>query len=207
MSGSVRTASAKQSFAQEIDQCGAHDPSVAPGAIGVNPYAIHLTCRGGAARRATVSAMKATTTSAIRALECPEEAAAAAAASPAAVRWRRARRALTVTAVLGLVAGGAAALVMWPQPRTAVPPAPGPGARALSAVETGTPAASADLTALIAERVRHLRAHPRDDESWAVLGAAYAERGRAPGTPPTSPGPSGRWSRRSRPGPRATRGP
>ncbi|WP_329560553.1 tetratricopeptide repeat protein [Streptomyces uncialis] len=121
--------------------------------------------------------MKATTTSAIRALECPEEAAAAAAASPAAVRWRRARRALTVTAVLGLVAGGAAALVMWPQPRTAVPPAPGPGARALSAVETGTPAASADLTALIAERVRHLRAHPRDDESWAVLGAAYAERG------------------------------
>ncbi|MFE9660000.1 tetratricopeptide repeat protein [Streptomyces sp. NPDC005955] len=128
--------------------------------------------------------MKATT-SAIRALESPAETVPGTATdeqpSRAAVRWRRAGRVLRATLVAGLVAGGAAALVLWPQPRATVPPAPGPGARALSAVESGGPATAADLAVLIADRERHLRAHPGDHASRAVLGAAYAERGRRTG--------------------------
>lgn len=61
--------------------------------------------------------------------------------------------------------------------RTSPPPAPGPAARAQSATAVGAPAALADLDALIADREQWLRDHPEDDESWAVLGTAYAERG------------------------------
>lgn len=56
-------------------------------------------------------------------------------------------------------------------------PAPTPAARARAAAAAGAPAALPDLNALITDRERRLRARPRDDESWAVLGAAYAERG------------------------------
>ncbi|MVO84773.1 tetratricopeptide repeat protein [Streptomyces sp. p1417] len=57
------------------------------------------------------------------------------------------------------------------------PPALGPAGRAMAAVGAGTPAALADLGALIGEREAHLRAYPGDDDSWAVLGSAYVERG------------------------------
>ncbi|MFD3440970.1 tetratricopeptide repeat protein [Streptomyces sp. NPDC058685] len=57
-------------------------------------------------------------------------------------------------------------------------PAPGsPGSRAPAATATGIPAALDDLTALIAERERRLEEHPRDSESWALLGSAYVQRG------------------------------
>ncbi|MYS69036.1 hypothetical protein GTY88_01075, partial [Streptomyces sp. SID5926] len=42
----------------------------------------------------------------------------------------------------------------------------------------GVPAALPDLAALIGDRETHLRAHPLDGASWAVLGAAYVEQGR-----------------------------
>ncbi|WP_078887899.1 tetratricopeptide repeat protein [Streptomyces sp. NRRL S-118] len=58
----------------------------------------------------------------------------------------------------------------------AAPPAPGPAARAQEAVRTGTQASLPELTALIGDRERWLRDHPRDDASWAVLGTAYVER-------------------------------
>ncbi|NUL25149.1 tetratricopeptide repeat protein, partial [Streptomyces lunaelactis] len=57
------------------------------------------------------------------------------------------------------------------------PPAPGPAARAAAAVGAGAPASPADLTALIGDREMWLRTHPRDEESWAVLGSAYVEQG------------------------------
>ncbi|WP_328400104.1 tetratricopeptide repeat protein [Streptomyces sp. NBC_00390] len=58
-------------------------------------------------------------------------------------------------------------------------PRPSPGAvtRARAAAGTGVPASLPDLSALIADRERWVSDHPRDDESWAVLGAAYVERG------------------------------
>ncbi|MFE3017321.1 tetratricopeptide repeat protein [Streptomyces sp. NPDC059256] len=58
----------------------------------------------------------------------------------------------------------------------APPPAPGPVARAQSAAALGAPAALSDLDALIADRSGWLRKHPRDEESWAVLGTAQVER-------------------------------
>ncbi|MGW4030396.1 tetratricopeptide repeat protein [Streptomyces sp. NPDC004838] len=56
-------------------------------------------------------------------------------------------------------------------------PAPGPAARAGAAAGSGVPSSLADLNALIADRERWLRKHPRDGESWATLGSAYTERG------------------------------
>ncbi|MHC5903027.1 tetratricopeptide repeat protein [Streptomyces sp. S6] len=60
-------------------------------------------------------------------------------------------------------------------------PAPAPGAQAHAAVTAGTPAALPDLTALIGEREAFVRRHPQDAPAWAVLGAAYIERGRRTG--------------------------
>ncbi|MFI2366863.1 tetratricopeptide repeat protein [Streptomyces sp. NPDC018833] len=54
---------------------------------------------------------------------------------------------------------------------------PRPAARAMAAAGAGAPAAPADLKALIEDREAWLRDHSRDAESWAVLGAAYVERG------------------------------
>ncbi|MFF8604375.1 tetratricopeptide repeat protein [Streptomyces sp. NPDC015346] len=56
-------------------------------------------------------------------------------------------------------------------------PAPGPAARAVLAANAGTQASLPDLTALISDRETWLKKHPADDASWAVLGAAYTERG------------------------------
>ncbi|MEV0319137.1 tetratricopeptide repeat protein [Streptomyces sp. NPDC050658] len=85
-----------------------------------------------------------------------------------------------VASVAGCVVLGGAALVVLPSERDgkAAPPALGPAGRAQAAVGTGVPAALPDLAVLIGEREAHLRAHPADDHSWAVLGAAYVERGR-----------------------------
>ncbi|MDT9681278.1 tetratricopeptide repeat protein [Streptomyces sp. TRM76323] len=62
-------------------------------------------------------------------------------------------------------------------------PAPGPVARAAAAVEAGASATVPELAALIGDREAWLRRHPGDDASWAVLGAAYAERGARTGDP------------------------
>ncbi|MEV0175360.1 tetratricopeptide repeat protein [Streptomyces sp. NPDC050803] len=75
------------------------------------------------------------------------------------------------------VLGGVLVLLPWER-SAGGPPAPAPGAQALAAVTTGVPAALPDLAVLIGEREAHLRAHPKDAESWAVLGAAYVEHGR-----------------------------
>ncbi|MET9732901.1 tetratricopeptide repeat protein [Streptomyces sp. NPDC006458] len=56
--------------------------------------------------------------------------------------------------------------------------APGPEALARTAVVAGVPASLPDLAALITDREEHVRDHPKDAESWAVLGSAYVEQGR-----------------------------
>lgn len=61
--------------------------------------------------------------------------------------------------------------------KDAPPPAPGPVARAMTAAGSGTPASLSDLDALIRDREEFVRDHPGDEESWAVLGSAYVERG------------------------------
>ncbi|MEV7088694.1 tetratricopeptide repeat protein [Streptomyces sp. NPDC093085] len=52
-----------------------------------------------------------------------------------------------------------------------------PQERALAAVSAGAPASLADLDALIQDREKWVRVHPEDASAWAVLGAAYVERG------------------------------
>lgn len=84
---------------------------------------------------------------------------------------RRTALAGTVGAVL--VAG---VLVLVPD-REQAPPAPGPEARASAAVGAGAPASLPDVAALIRDREAWLRDHPKDAGAWAVLGAAYVERG------------------------------
>ncbi|MFI1866794.1 tetratricopeptide repeat protein [Streptomyces jumonjinensis] len=81
------------------------------------------------------------------------------------------------TLVAATLAGGVIALL----PRDPEPPrpAPGPAARAVAAAAAGAPATAAELTALIGERERWLRSRPEDEESWAVLGTAYAQRAAA----------------------------
>ncbi|WP_428954395.1 tetratricopeptide repeat protein [Streptomyces sp. cg35] len=69
-------------------------------------------------------------------------------------------------------------LVLLPDGDVQGPPAlPGPAGRAVIAASAGAPAALPDLTALIGEREAELRKNPRDDRTWAALGAAYVERG------------------------------
>ncbi|WP_406168000.1 tetratricopeptide repeat protein [Streptomyces canus] len=93
---------------------------------------------------------------------------------------RRAR--LHVRVVTAAVAGcavlGTALMLLPPERRVPRSPAPAPGAQALSAVAAGVPAALPDLAALIGARESHLRRHPEDAESWAVLGTAYVEQAR-----------------------------
>lgn len=67
------------------------------------------------------------------------------------------------------------------------PGAAGPAARAVAAAEAGALAAPAELAALIEDREAWLREHPGDDASWAVLGAAYTERGAREGDPAAYP--------------------
>ncbi|MET7940486.1 BTAD domain-containing putative transcriptional regulator [Streptomyces sp. NPDC005302] len=93
-----------------------------------------------------------------------------------------ARRVLIGAAVGCVVLGGVLVLLPSAGPGGAPPPSPGPVARAMTAVGAGAPAALPDLAALIGDRETHLRAHPRDDQSWAVLGTAYAEQARRTAT-------------------------
>ncbi|MFD7627814.1 tetratricopeptide repeat protein [Streptomyces sp. NPDC059851] len=60
---------------------------------------------------------------------------------------------------------------------------PRPMERAASAVRMGAPAATVDLSALIADREKWIGAHPRDEASWAVLGSAYLEQARRTADP------------------------
>ncbi|MET7985398.1 hypothetical protein [Streptomyces sp. NPDC005281] len=88
------------------------------------------------------------------------------------------RRSL-IAAVAGCaVLGGVLVLLPSPDRGGAPRPAPGPVARAASAVGAGVPAALPDLDALVQDREARVRARPRDDVSWAVLGVAYTERAR-----------------------------
>ncbi|MER5830226.1 tetratricopeptide repeat protein [Streptomyces sp. NPDC002130] len=86
------------------------------------------------------------------------------------------RRALIASVAGCAVLGGV--LVLLPRERDAGPAAPSPGASAMAAVGRGAPAALPDLAVLIDERAEAVRERPKDATSWAVLGAAYAERGR-----------------------------
>jgi tetratricopeptide (TPR) repeat protein len=88
---------------------------------------------------------------------------------------RQPGRRVLLASVAGCAAlGGVLVLLPWERAADTREPA----ARALAAVTSGVPAALPDLGALVEERGRHLRRHPRDAESWAVLGAARVEQGR-----------------------------
>ncbi|MFI1212019.1 tetratricopeptide repeat protein [Streptomyces sp. NPDC020802] len=89
----------------------------------------------------------------------------------AVVQWWVLAGALAGCVVLG------GALMTMPAGQHRPPPAPGPVARAETAVGAGAPASLPDLDALIGDHEAHLRAHPGDARSWAVLGAAYVQRG------------------------------
>ncbi|MFG2332284.1 tetratricopeptide repeat protein [Streptomyces sp. NPDC048604] len=87
------------------------------------------------------------------------------------------RRNVLVAGVCAAALGGAA-LVWGPALLDDGPePLPGPAARAMTAAHAGAPASLPDLAVLIGDRKAWLREHPEDDASWAVLGAAYTERG------------------------------
>ncbi|WTD05075.1 tetratricopeptide repeat protein [Streptomyces albidoflavus] len=102
---------------------------------------------------------------------------------PAARRPRR--RGLRLSAAVGvgllLAGGGIVAVDRLGQDRAATPLTP--AGRALAAAEAGRPAALADLEALIGERRQRVRREPADRGSWAVLGAALAERAARSGAP------------------------
>ncbi|MFF2845497.1 tetratricopeptide repeat protein [Streptomyces sp. NPDC058001] len=90
------------------------------------------------------------------------------------------RRVVLASLAGSVVLGGFAVLLPRYVPRDTPPPAPGPVARAMTAAGAGVPAALPDLVALIGDREAYLRAHPRSPEAaqtWALLGAAYVERG------------------------------
>ncbi|MFF2365862.1 tetratricopeptide repeat protein [Streptomyces sp. NPDC058122] len=107
------------------------------------------------------------------------EASAARSPEPSGARRSPLGRRALIGAVAGCaVLGGVLVLLPSLDGRGAARPAPGPVARAVSAVGAGVPAALPDLTALIHDREARVRARPRDDVSWAVLGVAYTERAR-----------------------------
>lgn len=87
---------------------------------------------------------------------------------------RHIRRAALATGVGAVLVTGV--LVFVPDADNG-PPRPGPAARARAAVGAGAPAALPDVAALIRDREAWLRNNPKDAGSWAVLGAAYVERG------------------------------
>ncbi|WP_406216590.1 tetratricopeptide repeat protein [Streptomyces canus] len=93
-------------------------------------------------------------------------------------RRARLRGRVVPAAVAGCAVLGTALMLLPPERTAPRSPAPAPGAQALSAVAAGVPAALPDLAALIGARESHLRRHPEDAESWAVLGTAYVEQAR-----------------------------
>ncbi|PAZ16944.1 hypothetical protein CLM62_05615 [Streptomyces sp. SA15] len=96
---------------------------------------------------------------------------------PSRIGPRISRRVMIASVAGCVVLGGVVVLLPWEGTPTRAP-APAPGAQARAAVAAGAPAALPDLAVLIGERESHLRAHPKDARSWAVLGAAYVEQGR-----------------------------
>ncbi|MGW2727654.1 tetratricopeptide repeat protein [Streptomyces sp. NPDC001494] len=100
-------------------------------------------------------------------------------------RTRRLLRRLLVTVLAGSAAAGAALMLLPPEParHRAAAPAPGPRAQSpaltAAAVTSGVPAALPDLSALIVVQEGAVRARPQDARAWAVLGAAYVQRGRS----------------------------
>ncbi|ARP70447.1 hypothetical protein LK07_12390 [Streptomyces pluripotens] len=99
---------------------------------------------------------------------------------PAHRRRRRVLRRVLLTALAGGAVAGAV-LMLVPREQAhepARPPAEAPRTQALTAVASGVPAALPRLTALIEQQEQRVRAQPRDARAWAVLGAAYVERGR-----------------------------
>ncbi|MEE1752282.1 tetratricopeptide repeat protein [Streptomyces sp. SP18CS02] len=94
------------------------------------------------------------------------------------MKKERAPRTVLVAGIAAVLAGTVLLFVLPVGPGgDGPPPAPGPVARAVSAVEAGAQASLPELAALIGDREKWLRRHPGDDESWAALGAAYVERG------------------------------
>ncbi|MER5769046.1 tetratricopeptide repeat protein [Streptomyces sp. NPDC001985] len=93
------------------------------------------------------------------------------------MRSEHMKNAAVGTLVAATLVAGVLALAPPDPGASGARPAPGPAARARTAAVAGAPAALPELNALIAERERWLRANPGDEESWAVLGTAYAERG------------------------------
>ncbi|MEU5778663.1 tetratricopeptide repeat protein [Streptomyces venezuelae] len=87
------------------------------------------------------------------------------------------KRVLIGSVAGSVVLGGVLVLLPPDGGGKAKPPALGPAGRAMAAVGTGAPAALPDLAALIGEREAQVRAHPGDEQSWAVLGSAYVARG------------------------------
>ncbi|MEU2536386.1 tetratricopeptide repeat protein [Streptomyces iakyrus] len=86
------------------------------------------------------------------------------------------RRRVLIASVAGCaVLGGV--LVLLPR-EPAEPAPPSPGASAGAAVGSAVPATLPGLAELIGEREKAVRDRPGDAASWAVLGVAYAERGR-----------------------------
>ncbi|MFI7504165.1 tetratricopeptide repeat protein [Streptomyces sp. NPDC049687] len=96
---------------------------------------------------------------------------------PGRAPWYR-RRLLVGSLAGALALAGGVVVLCLPGERAdrGTAPAPAPGARA--AVGSGVPAALPGLAVLIDEGERRVRRQPRDAGAWAVLGAAYVERGR-----------------------------
>ncbi|MFE2507598.1 tetratricopeptide repeat protein [Streptomyces naganishii] len=111
--------------------------------------------------------------------------------TPEPPRRRRPRTGLLLRLLVALLVAAGVLGAVWlalPAERPASrAPAPAPGTEALSAVTDGAPAALGDLAALIGERERRVRLRPRDAGAWAVLGAAYVERGRRTANPANYP--------------------
>ncbi|MEU5954102.1 tetratricopeptide repeat protein [Streptomyces sp. NPDC047525] len=97
--------------------------------------------------------------------------------SPRGSRRSPVVRRVLIASVAGCVVLGGVLVLRPGSGGKAAPPALGPAGRAMAAAGAGAPAALPDLTVLIGEREAHVRRHPGDDQSWAVLGAAYVERG------------------------------
>ncbi|MCK8436460.1 tetratricopeptide repeat protein [Streptomyces sp. D2-8] len=100
------------------------------------------------------------------------------------------RRGRARPVLIALVAGCAVlggVLVLLPRERPAEPAPPSPGALAMAAVGRGVPAELPGLAELIDEREKAVRKRPGDATSWAVLGTAYAERGRRLADPANYP--------------------
>lgn len=88
---------------------------------------------------------------------------------------RRLRRTGIAAGAAGLLVAGVLVSVPHGEDR---PGTTSPEARARAAVTAGSPAAGADLAALITDREQRVRTHPHDGDAWALLGAAYVQRGR-----------------------------